>query len=599
LRHAGDARLELIDDESESDDHGLARPAGVNARTAALIALPLALVIGAAAYYAGRSTGSTADLPLRKWTVPLEYGETDAIWFRENAPAISPDGVRVAYVDGPKLRIRSLGALDDRDIAAAAVPAWPTWSADGSALAYVTGHRTLWKVPITEGTPAKICDLPQGVVLGVAWRRDKTILVNVAYGPHGAEIFSVPDTGGTPQRRAIPGVPEGKTPIVFDLHGLPDGSIAYTKAGASGLTTILERDGQEPRTLAIPANWGVVYSPSGHLLFARRDTPGIFAVVFEAGTATVVGQPFRIIENGMSPSVSADGTLAYLRLVPGSRQLAWLDRSGNVISAIGQAQDSMWDPSISPDGTRVAVAGVEDGTPEIWTHDTARRAKNRLTISGIALGPAWHPTERRIVFQTGGWDLSSVSADGGDPNSVVQSPDPEFNPLWSRDGKFLLFGRNVQKTGADLWVLEQGARDPKPVLATAFNELDATMSPDGTYIAYASDETGKLEVFVRTFPAAQDKTQISFATGHSARWSPKGNEIFYVEGHRLMTATVKTSPKFSADPPKPLFDLEDRAGDVRVYDTADGQRFAVVRTLRPPRNGVVVVQNWIKEFAGR
>jgi eukaryotic-like serine/threonine-protein kinase len=616
LRHAGDARLEVTDAaaSSEPESTGVsAEAASVQAASArvasafrrkirlawTLAGVAIALALAVASYAVAGRSALVADVAVRKWIVPQESGDQDDAWARENISAISPDGRHLAYVDGSRLRIRDLASLDSRAMEAAGPPGMPVWSPDSAHVAFFVDGQSLWRAPVAGGPAAKICDLPAGIVLGAAWRADRTILINLAYGPAASDFFRVSETGGRPEKWLLPGTDPALPPVAFNLRGLPDGSLVYSMNRAKGTVRMLQRGDQPPRELPLPPNGGVAYSPSGHLLYSRSDnTRGIFAVPFDLARGVVTGEQFRVAETGVFPSVSGDGTLVYGLPRPGLRQLVWVDRDGTPGAWIGQPQDSMWAPSISPDGTRVAVAGVENGRPAIWTHEIARSAKSRVTSpQGVAVDPAWHPTEARIAFQTGNWNLSAVSTDGSDQRSIVSGPRPEYSPSWSRDGRYLVFGRFDAETKGDIWMLESGATEPKPVFSTTVIEETPVLSPDGRHIAYISHETGRREVFVRTFPAGQGRTQVSFAGGTSPRWSPRGSEIFFAEANALMAAAVRTSPALAFDTPKRLFDLEDRDLNLRQYDTADGKQFVVVRTIRPSRNGVAIVQNWMKEFA--
>jgi transposase len=599
LRHAGDARIELTDPEGRS----AADPPAITSRASGrflAIAAALAAIVGAAAYYAGTRASTAPDLPIRKFVIAQESGDGDDLWLRENIPAISPDGKRVAYPDGQRFLIRDLNSLESRVVTTSGLAGLPAWSPDSSHFAFFIDHRSLWKASAAEAQATKVCDLPPGLVFGIVWRGDGTILINIVYGPRGGEVFRVPETGGRPERLALAGAPapaQGQPPMIFYLRGLPDGSLIYNTVRDEKGTTILERPGQPPAVLPIPVTYGVAYSPTGHLLYTLRDgTPGIFALPFDLEAGSVTGDSFRVAEAGIGPSVSSDGTLAFGLPRPGERQLAWVDREGVFRGNIGQPQESMWSPAISPDGTRVAVAGSESGRPSIWTHETGREAKSRLTFGDVAVDPAWHPTDGRIAFQTGAWGIAAVSADGGDPKVIVDSPMPEFNALWSDDGKHFVFSRFGPETKGDVWTLEAGATEPKPVINTTFDEMMPALSPDGRYIAYTSDETGRIEVFVRSFPSGTGKRQVSFAGGLWPKWNPKGGEIFFNQGATLMVAAVRTQPTFTAEAPRPLFSIEHRALAFPLFDTADGQRFVIVRTLRPPRNGVAVVQNWAAEF---
>jgi Tol biopolymer transport system component len=430
--------------------------------------------------------------PLRKFAIPKESANDS--WVRENVPAISPDGSRVAYADGDRLRIRSLDALDALVVSGTGTAGLPTWSPDGRFIAYFIDHRTLWKVAAEGGNPQKICDLPPGLVFGLAWKPDRTIVVNMAYGPAAGELFTISENGGRPEKIRAPHLEEA---AVFYLRGLPDGSLTYARIrkGERG-ETIFEEPGKAPKVLPIPRHSGVVYAPSGHLVYAGIETTGIWAVPFDRSSASVTGEPYRIADNGVGPTVSADGTLAYGRSIPGSRQLWWVDRDGTIRRPIGQPQDDMYEPALSPDGTRVAVVGVEKGASNIWLHDIGRAAKTRLTFDHEE-NPVWHPTEPRIAFRRQ-WDLFSLALDGrSEPVSVVATPVPEYWPQWSADGRYLLFGHYGQKTQGDIWMFEPGAKEPKPFLASPFNEAEFSFSRDGRHIAYISDETGRSEVFVR------------------------------------------------------------------------------------------------------
>ena len=600
MRHAGDVRIELTDAD-RADPAPIAVPATRRSRGLAFtgVALVIALAAATGAFVAGRRSVPVPEPRVVKWIVPQESGDQDDAWARENVTALSPDGQHLAYVDGARLLIRSLASLESRAVVhAAGLPGMPVWSPDSAHVAFFVEGPSLWRAPLAGGAATKVCDLPAGVVMGIAWRADRSMLVNVGYGPRAAEIFKVDETGGRPEKWPVPGTPAGESPVIFNLRGLPDGSLAYAVNREHDSIRMLQRGDQPGRELAVPSNSGLTYS-SGHLLWSQVGANrGIFAVRFDLANGTVTGEPFRVADAGVFPSASADGTLVYSLPRPGQRQLAWVDRDGTPGGRIGQPQDSMWAPSISPDGSRIAVTGVEDSRPSIWMHEIARGAKSRLTLTNsAALDPAWHPTERRLVYQTGGWNLSAVSSDGGDPKMILSAAEPEYSPSWSLDGRYLVFGRFEREGKGDIWMLEHGATEPKPVFNSPFPEESPALSPDARYVAYVSYETGRGEVFVRTFPDGQGKMQLSFGGGTSPRWNPRGGEIFYVESNALMAAPVRTVPALAIGTPKRLFDLEERGATLRQYDTLDGERFVVVRTIRPSRNGVAVVQNWVKEFA--
>ena len=181
-------------------------------------------------------------------------------------------------------------------------------------------------------------------------------------------------------------------------------------------------------------------------------------------------------------------------------------------------------------------------------------------------------------------------------NAVVP---PLSTTAWSRDGRVFADSQFMPKTKMDIWMRETATANARPFLQTPFNEMGQTLSPDARHIAYLSDETGRLELFVRRFPDGGGKVQVSSNGATSPRWSVRGDEIFFIEGHTLMTLPLRTAPALQIGTPQRLFDLDEPSGRGRTYDTHDGQRFVVVRTIQPADAGVAIVQNWFEEFRRR
>jgi serine/threonine-protein kinase len=262
----------------------------------------------------------------------------------------------------------------------------------------------------------------------------------------------------------------------------------------------------------------------------------------------------------------------------------------------------MLQPSISWDGSRAAVFGIDDYKRGIWIHDLARQSKSRLNLSdlGAPNNPAWQPGDARLSY-VDGWTLQDVALEGSAPVNPLEGMGTgvTVNATWSRDGRYLAFAGYGPDTRGDIWVLERGENKARPVVETPAGEADPTLAPDARHVAYLSDETGRPELFVRTFPGGTDKVQLTSNGAAFPTWSRRGDEIFYVQGHTLMTVPVLAGPPFRAGTPARLFDLEEHAGRVRLYDTADGQRFLVVRTIEPWEQGIAVVQNWYEEFRHR
>ena len=584
LHSAADARLELLDTLEAA---AVAAPPKKKAwRTEIVLAIGAAVIGSVASSIAGSYFKRSPVLPLRKWTIEKE--SANDVWGRENVPAISPDGSRVAYTDGDRIRIRLLAALDPVEVPGTGTAGMPTWSPDGRFVLYFVNHRTLWKVAAEGGNPQKLCDLPPGIVFGLAWRPDRSIVINMAYGPSAGEFFSVSEHGGRPEK--MPAAHRDGA-AVFSLRGAPDGTLVYERRKDGKQETIVEQPDKAPVVLNLQG-FGTVLTRH-HLIYAGTGTAGIWAAPFDRSKGTI-GSPFRIAADGTAPSVSADGTLAYGRSVPGSRQLWWINRDGSLGAPIGLPQDDMGWPAIAPNGAQVAVAGTEHGAATIWLHDTARAAKNRAA-AGTASEPSWHPTGNSLLFSRS-WNVYSLKLDGrSEPEPIRATDVPEYRAIWSRDGKYIVYAQFDPKTQSDIWMLEAG-REPQRFLAGPLNEWDPAVSPDGRLVAYASDETGRLEVFVRMFPDGRNPRQVSFGGGLFPKWSAAGDEVFYVENHTLMAAAVRAAGSIEIGPPQALFPLEARAKLLRVYDTADGKRFVVIRTLKEPVNTVAIVQNWFSEF---
>jgi Tol biopolymer transport system component len=202
------------------------------------------------------------------------------------------------------------------------------------------------------------------------------------------------------------------------------------------------------------------------------------------------------------------------------------------------------------------------------------------------------------------WSIRSVNVETGEEATIVPGTDGSaYSPYWPPDGRFMLFSRfspDTPDTQDDIWMLPAGATTPVPVIRGPAKEASGSLSPDGRYIVYTSDESGTNEIVAREFPSGRGRRQVSVGGGTSGYWSPKGNEIFYVHDQQLMSVNVRTVPALQIDAPRLLFRLDPANGAWDpLFDTLDGRRFVVVRTLKPAQSSVVVVQNWFEEFRRR
>jgi eukaryotic-like serine/threonine-protein kinase len=349
---------------------------------------------------------------------------------------------------------------------------------------------------------------------------------------------------------------------------------------------------------------------NGLLLFRREGT--LMGVLFDLRRLRINGEVFPIAEgvgvagNTQSAafSVSNNGMLAYgsgsLNL--GGREMAWMDRAGKRLGGVGQP-GRILGPSLSPDEKEIlfSIFNEAGDVSDLWLLDVARGVPTRVTFrTGISADGIWSPDGSTIVFQSDNSAIYRKPANGAGKEELLTSGINNRPLDWSRDGKFVVYMRsNSGTTGYSLWLLPmEGDHKPVSYLQTAFNEGDAQLSPDGKWMAYASNESGQPQVYVQAIPAGGAKWQISPAGGDQPRWRRDGKELFYIStDQKLMAVPVKSGAGFEAGGPQPLFDLDPifpPLGGRFVYQpTADGKRFLVLSTAggtaAPPIN---VILNW-------
>jgi hypothetical protein len=373
----------------------------------------------------------------------------------------------------------------------------------------------------------------------------------------------------------------------------------------SQVVVLIDLDTGKSGTLRAPGAYPV-WSPGGYILYQTDgSTPGFWALRISAKTGKAEGEPIALGNEGSDLSASANGTLVWLDAALGNRRLIWRDRGGKKLAdtSLPPSTGLIW-AALSPDGTQAAWAAVEQGNTDIWTADLARGVRTRLTSAPqLDTTPVWSPTGKEIAFASepnGNHDVIVQAANGtGEPRPVMASPDTEFPEAWSPDGTALLFRRTGGKTGWDLWVVKRkadGTFEPPSVwLQTQFNERGAIFSPDGQYVAYQSDETGRNEVYVRPAGGGR-KWPISTAGGINPRWSHDRLEIVYTQGESLMAAPVSVAGG-TVRPGTPVELFRNRAfTDIfRRWDAhPDGKRFLVAEEdetdARP--TSIHVIENW-------
>ncbi len=542
------------------------------------------------------------------------------------SPELSPDGrdlVFAAVKDGMSaLWIRPLGSLTATPIPGTEGVSNPHfWSPDSRSIAFPAAGQ-LKRLDLSGGNPKTLCTLPVGPAgNGGTWNNDGIILFSAA-----GKIFRVSANGGNPELLIGPDKSNTDAFYRYPIF-LPDGHhFVYLKTGSqpgSGDSEIFVTsiEGGE-RTRLTQAGSHALYSAAGggNLIFARDDA--LVAQSFDVNSLKLSGEPHTISEkvtiNTMGRgffSVSSDGTVVLDPL--GSRfdsqLLEWFDRLGKPLGTIGDSGNYMMSISnqkLSPDGKRVAVGKVDPQakTRDIYIIDIARNTSSRLTFDpGDDTYPIWSADGSRITWNSnrdsGITAIYQKLASGvGEDELLLKSDAPISPSSWSPDGRFLLYNRIDPKTGPDIWVLStEGEKKPSVFLQTPSSETAPRFSPDGKFVAYVSQDQGRSEIFVQTFPASGNRWQISNNGGRAHAWRSDGKEIFFVSrDNQLVSVDVTTKNGFEVGIPKPLFDLIPLGalsfGNVNFAPSLDGQKFLITHQ-REAVGGLqyVVVQNWASE----
>jgi serine/threonine-protein kinase len=625
LADAVSARLDI--------DEALAAPAGETAaarrtfaerprwRRPVMAALAAALAAGLAgggvAWWATRAEAPLAS----RLTIATSGAAALSVTNNGRDVAITPDGTRIVYIgdNASRIFVRRLDSLDPTPLADLGSPSRLFLSPDGEWIGFVSqGQPRLLRVAITGGPSVPVAPI-DGLFRGATWGPDGTIVfaTGAATG-----LQRVPASGGETAVLTTPNRERGELDHQWPVF-LPDGrGVLFTIVSTTGVDNsqvavldmrtgaqkVLVRGGAEAR-----------YLPSGHLLYSAAGT--LRAVAFDLERLEVRGTPVPVVPRvgatdagGANFDVARNGTLVYVagdeRL--DARTLVWVDRSGRE-ELLGAPVRAYIYPQFSPDRTRLALAILDQGR-DIWTWDLGQRNLTRLTTDpGEDRYPVWTPDGKRLVWdstRSGVYNLYWQAADGtGVVERLTDSPNTQASHGFTPDGKRLVLREDSAVTGQDLAVLDlEGERRVTTLLGTPFNERNGELSPDGRWLAYESDETGRFEVYIRRFPDVEAlKRQVSRDGGRQPLWSPTGRELFYRDPRG---AVVGVTTSMGADaaafgPPAILVPAGyfDGTGGVlgRTYDvSADGRRFLMIKPVKGdeevPAPAIIVVQHWLDEL---
>ena len=407
--------------------------------------------------------------------------------------AISPDGKHVVYLgadDEPKLWVRDIDREQPRELAGTegARNQGLFWSPDSQFIGFAAGNE-LKKVSVQGGPAITLCPLPGRIWEGGAWSPDGDSIVFAGSAP--PVLHEVPARGGEPQLLFEPESSERGSANI-QPHFLPseseERSIVYNVGNYTDREIVVKNLETGAREVLAEGAFPR-YSPSGHILYQTAAfSPGLWALPFSLETLKPTGEAFPIAENGGDPSVAEDGTLVYVDLWGGrQQQLVWRDREGKKLGVIGQPQDRILFPALSPDGGHVAASSVENNNRDVWVHEVGRSLKRRLTFDAATDGlPIWSPSGKEIAFKSdrgeGYDDIYTRPADGtGEPRLLVGTPLIERPLDWPPDGKYLLYKVNDEETRVDLWYLKRkqddGGFEPVPFLGSSGFLVDVRSTP--------------------------------------------------------------------------------------------------------------------------
>jgi serine/threonine-protein kinase len=571
---------------------------------AALAVLAVAAVIGSLAVWNRRPA---LPEPTRRLAVSLPSNQQFPV--ADHIMALSPDGQRLAYVaaenGSQQLYLRALDSFEANAIPGTQEAEAPFFSPDGGWIAFFAEGK-LKKVAIAGGAPITLADA-NIVQPGGVWGVNDTIV----FRQKSSELAAIPAAGGSPQPLVTPDSSKGENSVCCPAF-LPGGSglLFGTATGTNpGQIAVLRLPTGE-RTDLIPGGLQPAYLSTGHVLYVQGGT--LMAAPFDPVQLKLAGTPVPAVEGVLQSgqagaahySVSNDGSLAY---IPGhvrgaNTTLVWVDRQG-AEQPIAAPAHAYRNPRLSPDGRRIVV-GIDELGGQVWIYDLSRDTLTRLTFEGTGSGtPFWSPDGRRVAFTSGApGSLFVQPADGS--GSAEQLTDNEHRRVlnsWSPDGQFLAFHETNPATGADIWVLRLADRQAQPFLRTPAGESAARFSPDGRWLAYASFESGRAEIYVQSFPGPGGKWQISTEGGTEPVWNPNGRELFYRHGNQMMAVDITAQPGFSAGRPKVLFEGPYllSAANLPAYDMSrDGQRFLMVKEGPEEQapTQINVVLNWFEEL---
>jgi serine/threonine protein kinase/Tol biopolymer transport system component len=618
LRDIGEAVITL---EALPSPPSVPSRAGDHTATSSVMQLAVAILLTAAAVvvvvcYLTSSRGPESTVVARV-AVPVDPNALPAAL---RGIAISPNGRHVAYVANRAgtlvLCVRSLDTPEPRALAGTEGAAYPFFSPDSLWIGFFGGG-TVKKVPVTGGVVQTVVDslgsafTGGGGGLGGAWSTDNTIFFSAANS-----IWQVSADGGTATRITQVDRPSGeithRTPAVLPGTRMILYAV-WRGPGWDERQIVAHRLDTGERRVVLTGAGNVRFARTGHLVYTRAGT--LSSVRFDASRLQVLGAPVAILDDVREGTIYADfdvaqnGTLAYVQQHRDSykRSVVVVDRQGRSEPLPGFPPAYYQGPVFSPDGSQLAVM-TTGAMIDIWTYDLARASLTRVTTEGSSQYPVWSADGKRIIYRgtRAGWrnlfwrplDLTTgeerLTADDriDTPSSVTP------------DGTALAFGAAAPDTGSDVWLLPLSAdAQPARLMHERYNESSPKFSPDGRWLAFVSDRSGRPEIYLQPYPAVAARWQISVDGGQDPIWARSGRELFFRNARKLTAVSIDPTRNPPHASPRELFEGDFIYGEpITDYDAhPDGQRFVMIRPARAdaPVRHINLVLNWFRELEER
>ena len=602
------------DGERDADPAGGRRSAlSAPGRGAAPWAVALLAIVAAGLAWRGRTTEHRPH-PVARFSILLPRG-AEPLGAVGSTIAFAPDGSQVVYVgrggpSGQRLYVRRMDRPDPVAVPGSDGGSLPFFSSDSRWLGFAQGTK-LVKVAVAGGPVIPVCTTP-GIVRGATWTPGDTIIFSADSG-----LMDVSAAGGTPRVIARPDSTEvfrfpevlpGARAVLFGVSGQGRLELAAL-IRRTGEVKRLKQAGGYPRW--VDAGFVVVSDPSGI----------VSAVPFDPERLTITGSALPIVDQLVSGAdgdlnlgVSRSGDLAYDASATGTLNLVVVDRAG-VVRDTGSAPGYYYAPTLSPDGRRLAVQRSETfdfSRPDIWIHDLVQGTRTRLTFDTSGTFPVWSPDGRHVAYTR--WPsglgvvpgvVAMVPADGSGPPRTLPLQNGQWAAMAFESGgtRLIYNGRLRQEGRQAIWrvALDSGAT-PELVVQTGFDNAGASLAPDGKWLAYVTNETGRDEVYVRPYPGPGGRWQVSLDGGREPLWTGTGNEIIYRVADRVLSAAVRTRPGFEVTGRSTLFTgdyLSDNFRDHNYAVSSDGRTFVMVRSAASTNQSVTVMLNWFDHVGAR